>query len=171
MIRRPPRSTLSSSSAASDVYKRQVLVGSGLKEQRGFDHRDAMRIALLDLRHPAILPLHDLGMHDGVQLTNAAGKNQVRQLAPIDGAVFIEDFAAKAANHLVIGGSAGCVKLMRESVSLQEMRATLDQHGGDGGFATGDAARQSYAQHWHIRIIEKLKAGTSKSRLALMQYI
>src|SRR5665648_702195 len=27
MIRRPPRSTLSSSSAASDVYKRQVLVG------------------------------------------------------------------------------------------------------------------------------------------------
>src|SRR5664279_6658386 len=26
MIRRPPRSTLSSSSAASDVYKRQVLV-------------------------------------------------------------------------------------------------------------------------------------------------
>eukprot|EP00658_Telonema_sp_P-2_P046550 TRINITY_DN3477_c0_g1_i1.p2 TRINITY_DN3477_c0_g1~~TRINITY_DN3477_c0_g1_i1.p2 ORF type:complete len:104 (+),score=16.91 TRINITY_DN3477_c0_g1_i1:66-377(+) len=27
MIRRPPRSTLSSSSAASDVYKRQVSVG------------------------------------------------------------------------------------------------------------------------------------------------
>eukprot|EP00658_Telonema_sp_P-2_P029019 TRINITY_DN22131_c0_g1_i2.p2 TRINITY_DN22131_c0_g1~~TRINITY_DN22131_c0_g1_i2.p2 ORF type:complete len:111 (+),score=25.44 TRINITY_DN22131_c0_g1_i2:148-480(+) len=27
MIRRPPRSTLSSSSAASDVYKRQVLQG------------------------------------------------------------------------------------------------------------------------------------------------
>ena len=27
MIRRPPRSTLSSSSAASDVYKRQVAVG------------------------------------------------------------------------------------------------------------------------------------------------
>src|SRR5674536_259455 len=27
MIRRPPRSTLSSSSAASDVYKRQVLHG------------------------------------------------------------------------------------------------------------------------------------------------
>src|SRR5665648_1257051 len=28
MIRRPPRSTLSSSSAASDVYKRQVEMGS-----------------------------------------------------------------------------------------------------------------------------------------------
>src|SRR5665648_1232077 len=30
MIRRPPRSTLSSSSAASDVYKRQVPVQAGL---------------------------------------------------------------------------------------------------------------------------------------------
>eukprot|EP00656_Telonema_subtile_P020000 TRINITY_DN21183_c0_g1_i1.p1 TRINITY_DN21183_c0_g1~~TRINITY_DN21183_c0_g1_i1.p1 ORF type:complete len:308 (-),score=76.08 TRINITY_DN21183_c0_g1_i1:151-1074(-) len=30
MIRRPPRSTLSSSSAASDVYKRQVLMGAGI---------------------------------------------------------------------------------------------------------------------------------------------
>src|SRR5674536_282669 len=30
MIRRPPRSTLSSSSAASDVYKRQVQRGQGL---------------------------------------------------------------------------------------------------------------------------------------------
>ena len=31
MIRRPPRSTLSSSSAASDVYKRQVYMGDGLR--------------------------------------------------------------------------------------------------------------------------------------------
>src|ERR1035438_187531 len=73
--------------------------------------------------------------------------------------------------NLVIGGSAGCVKLMREPVSLEEMRATLDQHGRNGRLTTGDAASQSYAQHWHIRIIERLKAGTSKSRLALMQYI
>src|SRR5664279_481369 len=28
MIRRPPRSTLSSSSAASDVYKRQIVMGT-----------------------------------------------------------------------------------------------------------------------------------------------
>src|SRR5664280_3702632 len=31
MIRRPPRSTLSSSSAASDVYKRQVEDGQGVR--------------------------------------------------------------------------------------------------------------------------------------------
>ena len=33
MIRRPPRSTLSSSSAASDVYKRQNLRNKGLKTE------------------------------------------------------------------------------------------------------------------------------------------
>ena len=147
----------------------EVFVRSGLDKQRGLDNRNAMRIALLDLRHPAILPLHDLRMHDGVQFANAARKNQVRQLAAIDGAIFIEDFAAEAANNFVIGGSPGCVKLMRESVSLKEMRATLDQHGRNGGLATGDAASQSYAQHGVIPIIEKLEARASMSRLALMQ--
>src|SRR5665648_199081 len=34
MIRRPPRSTLSSSSAASDVYKRQVLMKANLPRHR-----------------------------------------------------------------------------------------------------------------------------------------
>ena len=33
MIRRPPRSTLDRSSAASDVYKRQVLVGQSEREK------------------------------------------------------------------------------------------------------------------------------------------
>src|SRR5664280_3783567 len=37
MIRRPPRSTLSSSSAASDVYKRQVFDGPG-QQSMLFDH-------------------------------------------------------------------------------------------------------------------------------------
>ena len=32
MIRRPPRSTLSSSSAASDVYKRQIVIKEDLLE-------------------------------------------------------------------------------------------------------------------------------------------
>src|SRR5664279_3738267 len=35
MIRRPPRSTLSSSSAASDVYKRQHLGGRSVYHPRG----------------------------------------------------------------------------------------------------------------------------------------
>ncbi len=44
----------------------EVLVRSGLNQQRGLDHCDAMGIVLVDLRHPAILALHDFGMHDSV---------------------------------------------------------------------------------------------------------
>eukprot|EP00656_Telonema_subtile_P018129 TRINITY_DN19771_c0_g1_i1.p1 TRINITY_DN19771_c0_g1~~TRINITY_DN19771_c0_g1_i1.p1 ORF type:complete len:425 (-),score=86.31 TRINITY_DN19771_c0_g1_i1:49-1323(-) len=45
MMRRPPRSTLSSSSAASDVYKRQV---SGSAAQRGFAHGYLLGQQILD---------------------------------------------------------------------------------------------------------------------------
>ena len=69
MIRRPPRSTLDRSSAASDVYKRQVTDvlavgvalkerargevgggGDGVEEPVGGDHRDA-ELAVVGLDH------------------------------------------------------------------------------------------------------------------------
>src|SRR5674536_385708 len=74
MIRRPPRSTLSSSSAASDVYKRQVLkvwslapVGAGDRldvvappppglQNEASDH-PALHVQQL---HPAVLEVSDL---------------------------------------------------------------------------------------------------------------
>src|SRR5678815_5691594 len=43
MIRRPPRSTLDRSSAASDVYKRQVLAESVGRRERLLDRRDEGR--------------------------------------------------------------------------------------------------------------------------------
>src|SRR5665648_695810 len=51
MIRRPPRSTLSSSSAASDVYKRQARGGEGLMLQEiilaGFGGQGVMSMGKL----------------------------------------------------------------------------------------------------------------------------
>eukprot|EP00828_Plagiopyla_frontata_P009245 TRINITY_DN14753_c0_g1_i2.p3 TRINITY_DN14753_c0_g1~~TRINITY_DN14753_c0_g1_i2.p3 ORF type:complete len:105 (-),score=25.18 TRINITY_DN14753_c0_g1_i2:26-340(-) len=46
MIRRPPRSTLSSSSAASDVYKRQEIIGF---KEKCFN-KDNIRLIPMDLR-------------------------------------------------------------------------------------------------------------------------
>src|SRR5665648_794959 len=48
MIRRPPRSTLSSSSAASDVYKRQVMV---------HDPHEQTLTAIAHVSHPAYVLL------------------------------------------------------------------------------------------------------------------
>src|SRR5665648_36937 len=41
MIRRPPRSTLSSSSAASDVYKRQGVAAAHQRQQLPDEHGEA----------------------------------------------------------------------------------------------------------------------------------
>src|SRR5664280_3867677 len=51
MIRRPPRSTLSSSSAASDVYKRQPLVGD---QSVGGERAGQQPDRLLDLTQPTL---------------------------------------------------------------------------------------------------------------------
>ena len=45
MIRRPPRSTLDRSSAASDVYKRQDQVGGGVYDGRA-EFKDGIVVAL-----------------------------------------------------------------------------------------------------------------------------
>src|SRR5664280_3496999 len=58
MIRRPPRSTLSSSSAASDVYKRQIedrqsgLLAGCVGIQRGLDYLSAGQVNLTYALYP-----------------------------------------------------------------------------------------------------------------------
>src|SRR5450756_2485297 len=66
MIRRPPRSTQSRSSAASDVYKRQVLAHviaakSGAIVE--FDQLQAVLILLAQRREPAIVLIEDAELH------------------------------------------------------------------------------------------------------------
>src|SRR5665648_1296849 len=55
MIRRPPRSTLSSSSAASDVYKRQITAVAESLSADDF-YRDTHRLI-----YRAVLTLYDKG--------------------------------------------------------------------------------------------------------------
>src|SRR5664280_1009326 len=66
MIRRPPRSTLSSSSAASDVYKRQPARG---KASIIADHKRALE----DRRKVAAV----IGVTEGSGVGNFVGHNQV----------------------------------------------------------------------------------------------
>src|SRR5664279_3427713 len=64
MIRRPPRSTLSSSSAASDVYKRQVVLGDLAL--------DVTLAPARPLRRGTDVP-GTVGLHQGGSAANAAG--------------------------------------------------------------------------------------------------
>eukprot|EP00658_Telonema_sp_P-2_P013650 TRINITY_DN15171_c0_g1_i3.p1 TRINITY_DN15171_c0_g1~~TRINITY_DN15171_c0_g1_i3.p1 ORF type:complete len:131 (-),score=26.73 TRINITY_DN15171_c0_g1_i3:93-485(-) len=55
MIRRPPRSTLSSSSAASDVYKRQVIYQGFLRECTGLISIDLSPLSQVNTMHGMFL--------------------------------------------------------------------------------------------------------------------
>ena len=68
MIRRPPRSTLDRSSAASDVYKRQVDAGAGRIHHLALQHRRGAHADLDDLK-PALNIA--LGIRDGLAMLAA----------------------------------------------------------------------------------------------------
>eukprot|EP00826_Nyctotherus_ovalis_P050426 TRINITY_DN6175_c0_g1_i5.p1 TRINITY_DN6175_c0_g1~~TRINITY_DN6175_c0_g1_i5.p1 ORF type:complete len:123 (+),score=36.92 TRINITY_DN6175_c0_g1_i5:27-371(+) len=53
MIRRPPRSTLSSSSAASDVYKRQIVERANNGDEDNEDIDEQERIKFEEFQHIA----------------------------------------------------------------------------------------------------------------------
>src|SRR5450756_3179930 len=74
MIRRPPRSTQSRSSAASDVYKRQGR-GADLDELRGLLHEVGFRDAGADGQHPAGIA-HASRVGDGALVVTVAGQSQ-----------------------------------------------------------------------------------------------
>src|SRR5664280_3901444 len=81
MIRRPPRSTLSSSSAASDVYKRQrVDRPEAAPSALGRDAYRVVQEALTNIRK------HARGTSGGVRVTGAADRGlhvNVRNRLPI----------------------------------------------------------------------------------------
>ena len=80
MIRRPPRSTLSSSSAASDVYKRQVQVleGTGAENVQGWYPR---AFGVLDTEGVLeVVSAFEGGTHDQEYLILAKGM----RIKPVD---------------------------------------------------------------------------------------
>ena len=69
MIRRPPRSTLDRSSAASDVYKRQVLVirhAESFLEKEKTEKRSAAFDVLRDAEKPETVSYTHLRAHETV---------------------------------------------------------------------------------------------------------
>ena len=65
MIRRPPRSTLDRSSAASDVYKRQIITTAsvaGLQQNEGFFDYSATKAATISMTRTAAVELGGRGI-------------------------------------------------------------------------------------------------------------
>src|SRR5674536_38454 len=72
MIRRPPRSTLSSSSAASDVYKRQVMV-----LRIGRLHQITAEVVIESWKAAGIRMAPRIALHHGEALGCKCGSDRV----------------------------------------------------------------------------------------------
>src|SRR5450756_2370767 len=85
MIRRPPRSTQSRSSAASDVYKRQVLDETDLVEKTGF-----VRVQLTCNREAVGKQLREQGVLQWINSRVRIGDAK-RNVAILQGSVIVGD--------------------------------------------------------------------------------
>eukprot|EP00658_Telonema_sp_P-2_P086052 TRINITY_DN995_c0_g3_i3.p1 TRINITY_DN995_c0_g3~~TRINITY_DN995_c0_g3_i3.p1 ORF type:complete len:173 (+),score=56.27 TRINITY_DN995_c0_g3_i3:116-634(+) len=85
MIRRPPRSTLSSSSAASDVYKRQILYGLQRPPLNG--QHTVLRAddsTKFDELAPTLLPFYTTNAFETVRIScDPANKQLLAQLGQV----------------------------------------------------------------------------------------
>src|SRR5674536_280286 len=97
MIRRPPRSTLSSSSAASDVYKRQVLV-----------HLGPFAIRWYALAYIAGILLGWVYARALIRSPRLWGGNASKNLAPMTLLDF-DDFVLWVTLGIILGGRTGYV--------------------------------------------------------------
>src|SRR5450756_2012425 len=123
MIRRPPRSTQSRSSAASDVYKRQLLRGFEMHEKHGVVDRFS-RVSHLD-GHT------DLDVLELAVVPQLMGEERVRTVQPHHGQ-YVRDIHLHEGRDEVGGGVALEGPLARQLLPARDAEAVRAEGPGNG---------------------------------------
>ena len=91
----------------------------------------------------------DTGMDDAFKLTKLGpvSENDGSQRMAIEGAVWIEDGLAERFHDLAPGRFAWFDDVSGQFVGIDDDRAALLEHLGDGAFAGGDAACEADQDH------------------------
>ncbi len=128
----------------------EFLVQAGFDKQRGFDERgvaDSVPLPFVEL------PEDDVGdarVHDGVQAVElgAVGKNNVRELDPVDAPACVGDDRSELAQDLIVRGLAPFDQSMGQGIGVEDGEAYFAEHGGDGALSAGNSARESESEHF-----------------------
>lgn len=128
-----------------------AFVYAGLEEERHFVDDYSMRIAFGDPAHESLLLARDTGVDDSFKLAQfgPVSENKGSQLTAIEGLVRIEDGFAKGFDDLAPGGLVRLHGIVGQFVGIDDDRAVLLEHLGDGALAGGDATCE--ADHNHGR--------------------
>jgi hypothetical protein len=79
------------------------------------------------------------------------GENDGAEFGAIDCIAGAENLIAKFAHDLVVSRLAGLEQFVAERIHFQDHAIVVAEQGGDGGFAGGDAAGETYFKHIRAR--------------------
>ena len=90
--------------APNDRDAIQLVMNAGLDEQRGFQHRDAVRMASLPFRELPVVRFDHAGMNHLIQprKLGSVGKNNGRKIGAIHAAIRVADAGAKFFQDFII---------------------------------------------------------------------
>src|SRR5664279_3274110 len=140
MIRRPPRSTLSSSSAASDVYKRQA---DGYRSAHAFPLRlrqeviGAIGVFDTEVRHWDTTEIHIVQA-----LAHVATIGLLQERAIRRGEVLAEQLQSALNSRIVIEQAKGAISQFR-NVSVDDAFFMLRDHARRTNIRLGDVAHSA----------------------------
>ena len=105
---------------------------------------------MADLFHPTVFAFDYRGMNYFVEFLNASrlsragiAEGGLREARAVDGSVWIENFAAKMANDLVVDGLSGLHEFVGDGIGLDQVRSSPHEHLAYDGFAGGKAASEA----------------------------
>jgi len=125
------------------------LVDASFKEERHVVDHHSVRIILRGLLCESRLFACDTGVDDVFKLAqlDSVSENNGSQFTAIEGAVRIEDGLAEGFHDLAPGRLARLHDFMGQFVGIDDDRAALPEHLGDGALAGGNAACEADQNH------------------------
>src|SRR5260370_788930 len=80
------------------------------------------------------------------------GKNNVRELGPVDAAARVGDGRSEFAQDLLVRGLALFDQSVGQRIGVEDGEAHFAEHGGDGALPAGNSARESESEHFFFRL-------------------
>jgi hypothetical protein len=143
--------------APGDDEAVEIFVVTRFHEQGGFDEGGGSSAVTGPFVELAVCGCFYARVKDDVEAGElcVVVENDCGQLCAIDAIVWIEDGGAEFAEDFVVGRLAGLDEFVREGIGVENVEAEFAQHGGDRGFAGGDAACEAEAEHLHFVIARR----------------
>jgi len=135
--------------APGDDETVEFLVVVGFDEEGGFDE-GCFAVALAS-------PLAELLMDEGFNARvqdriearefGGVGKNNGGEFGAVDLLRGVENSRTEIAQDFVVGGLTAGDELVGERIGVEDIEAEFAEHGGYGGFSSGDASGKAEAAH------------------------